>query len=505
MRAFEKKSFFFLAVIFAVSCQLEVPIKEMARAKKTITRAYEVKADRYDPENLKKAEAKLFESHDNLKEDKADPAKTSANEAYMAASEAVKKSLPLLARDTLEQARTIHVRAVNFNAEKYAPAELAAGGALIQEADSLNTEKKYWDSYLKSIAAIDTLNTAISAAEEAASALEVTIGKLKAERDDLERQDARQSAAKELTSAGTALIAAEEALKNDMIKDSEQNVDIAVQYLKAAKIKIAVLGAREKIALLRGSIEKLKNERGSDFAPEEINSALGSLNEAESLLDQEKNEDALVKITDAENHYLAALLKTEKGMAEDRIKNAEALLQKVLTADTKMLYRQETDNSAALIQEAKDQFAAQAYRESSAKAGEAEKILNALNFSVGQEYGAQPVQPDQAVQQEDNVTYYVVKLNVKDRDCLWKIAQRLYNNARMWPVIYVANKDQIKDPDLIFPGQRFRIPPLSESKPAGAPDGEKKKEEPAPEPAATKPDDTQTAPAQGADQGPGTE
>jgi len=75
----------------------------------------------------------------------------------------------------------------------------------------------------------------------------------------------------------------------------------------------------------------------------------------------------------------------------------------------------------------------------------------------------------------------------------------------MWPVIYVANKDQIKDPDLIFPGQRFRIPPLPESKPAGAPDGEKKKEEPAPEPAATKPDDTQTAPAQGADQGAGTE
>jgi nucleoid-associated protein YgaU len=55
---------------------------------------------------------------------------------------------------------------------------------------------------------------------------------------------------------------------------------------------------------------------------------------------------------------------------------------------------------------------------------------------------------------------YTVVLNPKDRDCLWKIAARMYDkNAWMWPIIWKANTDQIKDPDLIYPGQVFKIPP----------------------------------------------
>jgi nucleoid-associated protein YgaU len=30
--------------------------------------------------------------------------------------------------------------------------------------------------------------------------------------------------------------------------------------------------------------------------------------------------------------------------------------------------------------------------------------------------------------------------------------------------MYIANKDQIKDPDLIFPGQRFIIPAVEKEK-----------------------------------------
>ncbi|HOK93207.1 MAG TPA: LysM peptidoglycan-binding domain-containing protein, partial [Spirochaetota bacterium] len=39
------------------------------------------------------------------------------------------------------------------------------------------------------------------------------------------------------------------------------------------------------------------------------------------------------------------------------------------------------------------------------------------------------------------------------------ISQKVYNDASLWPAIYIANKNQIKDPDLIFPGQKFVIPP----------------------------------------------
>lgn len=50
-------------------------------------------------------------------------------------------------------------------------------------------------------------------------------------------------------------------------------------------------------------------------------------------------------------------------------------------------------------------------------------------------------------------TYTVVK-----GDSLSKIARRHYGDAQQWRKIYEANKDSIKDPDLIYPGQNLRIP-----------------------------------------------
>ena len=41
---------------------------------------------------------------------------------------------------------------------------------------------------------------------------------------------------------------------------------------------------------------------------------------------------------------------------------------------------------------------------------------------------------------------------------LSKIAQRIYGDANQWKRIYEANRDQIKDPDLIHPGQRLTLP-----------------------------------------------
>ena len=50
-------------------------------------------------------------------------------------------------------------------------------------------------------------------------------------------------------------------------------------------------------------------------------------------------------------------------------------------------------------------------------------------------------------------TYTVVK-----GDSLSKIAKRFYGDANQWKRIYEANRDQIKNPDLIQPGWTLRIP-----------------------------------------------
>jgi len=43
-------------------------------------------------------------------------------------------------------------------------------------------------------------------------------------------------------------------------------------------------------------------------------------------------------------------------------------------------------------------------------------------------------------------------------DSLSKIAKHFYGDANKWPRIHEANRDQIKNPDLIYPGQKLRIP-----------------------------------------------
>lgn len=43
-------------------------------------------------------------------------------------------------------------------------------------------------------------------------------------------------------------------------------------------------------------------------------------------------------------------------------------------------------------------------------------------------------------------------------DSLWKISERMYGNGNEWRKIYEANKDRIKDPDVIQPGWVLNIP-----------------------------------------------
>ena len=47
---------------------------------------------------------------------------------------------------------------------------------------------------------------------------------------------------------------------------------------------------------------------------------------------------------------------------------------------------------------------------------------------------------------------------VQPGNSLWRLARRTYGDGFGYTVIYEANREQIKDPDLIFPGQVFALP-----------------------------------------------
>ncbi len=60
-----------------------------------------------------------------------------------------------------------------------------------------------------------------------------------------------------------------------------------------------------------------------------------------------------------------------------------------------------------------------------------------------------------AVESYASIQYYVIQSG----DTLSKIAQQFYGSAEKYTQIFEANREVIKDPDRIFPGQKIRIPP----------------------------------------------
>ena len=50
---------------------------------------------------------------------------------------------------------------------------------------------------------------------------------------------------------------------------------------------------------------------------------------------------------------------------------------------------------------------------------------------------------------------------IRRGDSLWRISRRVYGHGIRYSTIYLANQDQIRDPDRIWPGQVFKVPEKS--------------------------------------------
>lgn len=82
-----------------------------------------------------------------------------------------------------------------------------------------------------------------------------------------------------------------------------------------------------------------------------------------------------------------------------------------------------------------------------------------LILSVGNIEGIAKVDDRMTVEEpEPEAQFYTVVSG----DSLSKIAKKYYGNAMKYPTIFEANKPMLKDPNLIYPGQVLRIPPIEE-------------------------------------------
>ncbi|MDR3407440.1 MAG: LysM peptidoglycan-binding domain-containing protein [Methylovirgula sp.] len=70
-----------------------------------------------------------------------------------------------------------------------------------------------------------------------------------------------------------------------------------------------------------------------------------------------------------------------------------------------------------------------------------------------------PAPPAVASSANDAVVAHVDTTKVVRGDSLWRISRKLLGHGMRYTLIYEANARQIRDPDLIYPGQVFVVPP----------------------------------------------
>jgi len=174
-------------------------------------------------------------------------------------------------------------------------------------------------------------------------------------------------------------------------------------------------------------------------------------NEIDNLKKQDAEKAAAVKACSDE---LAAMIGAEEAPFASNLDKIDAKLSELSRLPNQDLYarRAELDELQKLIDEAKVNRLS-ALPKYSSRLKDQQGRLDALKRTL-----QQVLESGQAMQT------YTVGTWAKDRDCLWNIAKKpkVYDNAFLWPKIWQGNRDQIKNPDVIEPGQKLKIPQKAE-------------------------------------------
>ncbi len=198
---------------------------------------------------------------------------------------------------------------------------------------------------------------------------------------------------------------------------------------------------------------------------DELRARLDALNnEISALKAQSAEKDAQIKKTQDEIYALVGT--TPEGVDEYRLKvvDFERKLNELSRLSNEELYERRAEveklyNDYQALKSDKRVALSEFYDKVMGFESQVDNLNNTVKALVKTKEGQ--VLVAEAIIKE--VTYTVGTWK-KDRDCLWNIAKKptIYDNPFLWPKIYVANRDKIKDPDLIYPGWVLKIPPKAE-------------------------------------------
>lgn len=385
-----------LLSLVVLACGDKIPITEMTQARSAISRAESVRAEKYAPKEFEEAKAKLLECHDLIVREEFSDAKEAAEQSGALAREAYDKSLPLLAKDTLDSAEKSLEDAEEAYAEKLAPEEYSGAKRDFDSAGTLFQEKQFYPSYKKALDADAEAKNARSVALGKKSALQESIDEVRHVLREAENYDAKTHAPEKYEQASSHLEAANTAYGAQELKKGYS--EVAVAKINADEAYLIASEATAKSRLAQAGVAVEKAERVSfPAAKDDVVAAREYYSRAKTSLGEEKFKESIDSSDEA-----------------------------IRIATVAMGMKEAADENIAL---------------SGREEGDTEE-------SGG----------DQVSSESSDYTLYTVKYRRHSRDCLWRISGRFYRNPRLWRKIYDANKDRVSNPDFILPGWVLKIP-----------------------------------------------
>jgi len=404
----------FLVVLMALwfaGCS-SVPKKELEDAKAAIEKAQAVDASLFASSELAAAQNDYDAANKFVENKKNKEAKEKALSSKQKADEAYKLARERRAEDIYQKNVTLMKQIKDNFGEKRSPESYQDAVASFSAFEATYAKKDPDATYQEGTKLYEKLSPLaqklVADVEQATAAVTSAQDKYYAAEN---RDIVKTYSARELSDAAVILQRAKEALAQG---DLEEAISLAQQA--SALIDGAVVKAEQAYQQeLATQQQKVRPVGGGTNVQQQ--KAQQYIDEAKKKLEEIRKRRGSSYLPEAHFSYLA------KGVEVSSDEVSDAMVEKY-------------------IKMAEDAYAREEYLDAIDYAREAIRLADMLLAM-------------------EEATTYTVKLNPSNRDCLWKIAGYMYNKQYwLWPMIWRANKYQIKDPDLIYPGQVFKIPPV---------------------------------------------
>ncbi len=400
-----------LLTFFLAACEDKIPIKEFSKARGAIDLAQSVKADQYSPEEFKEANDQLVKAHEVLiKDEELDDSIKNSEQSYVKAMDAYNKSAVLYAADALKKADEAISEAEIVYAERLSPDLFSQSRELYTSANEKFEGKDYMASYALSD---ESYKKAVKAKEESLDnkyQLQVKIDEVNSLLSKVEQYDYEEYAAENYKIASAKTGEAESSYKSEALKDGFESIETAkINADEAYKLTMEGVTAA-KLAEAEDVVSEAENSNGADAAEEDLAAAKEALNNAKMMKSSGSYEESITYANEAIRLGNSVIEEGNKASVASNKGNEDTDVDKDVAADDAKITKNKTKSGF--------------------------------------------------VSEDEDFFYYKVRTWEKYEDCLSRIANEYYKNAKAWKGIYNANRDRIKNPHLIRPGWIIKVPKL---------------------------------------------